>query len=1130
MVYYIFCEDNWKSFINSVIFLSWSNSEMEEFFISEVFPASSITDATIITNFFELNDALAVARGNRLVIYKIEDQYLQESQVYELYGEIMKLIPILYSHPAVGNLLVILADYQVCIIGVDENDNTHIKTLKNGTIMPSCDEHLPPLKYALHPNAVVLQILHSRLDVFPITSNSTLEKPFQVEIGCKRIIDFHFIGPTAKVTRLAVLTEEFNKAPTLRLIEIDSSNGTFNEDLEKKVTLPYDTYLLIPYDPENQSIIVAFSTQQAIRVIYSNLNPIKTTATIFTKDPLTNLLAMKPDFYIAIDEPQNLRVVKLEKEGPVHFIDVGKCPKPSCVAAISSTLAFIGSEVDDSVIYTIEEDQNSSSAKIFDTIQSTGPCIKFFKEGHNIYSIFSRAVVVSKLISKFRISLKISCTNFTKVFPFIFEDDMTCYLLSTSNSTKIMGATLDGEFIKVQNKQFCYEYPTLYFTQIKNQNNDSMSFLQITEKKILLFTPESLLSSIEIDDSIISASFCENTFAYSTVNSFHIYELNFDSDQIFVEKKLNLNYNPVGEFTSVSITDSFLAISTSSPNCVYIFKRPDPSLPPPSKFDSVEYQKYDTDGTVIDLAFAFGHLLALDIMNKVYVIDYLNNEKFEIKNSLPNQFNSSFCRLSNDEILVCGESPFIINTRFEFLGVKLSSGSNNCIIHASQFEGNLIGLNAEGLLIGSLQSPSYENDSYVSETPIIDIFNVGEVYITVRKITIAKNNSNGNSNSVIALFASFDKLEPESDVVLETIQQDQLVRNKLAKGQPFFTLNENKYIGYYIEKDNIFIGTSQRVLRFKVGTRKHLYDDDDNESTMRINIHFCGQKSYIALDAVNKQQNQKQQQQQPNTNINTNQAFIINGFGTFRDYLYIQYEKQIFFYAVDISNPLGCELSPMFTLKSPFKDKIVSFACSNLLSAIYTVGRFVVAYTFDEFLEKFVPLPPHQSFIDISAIEILGRKIVCATNSGNIFTLKHICSTNLAQADFVVDEAICVGEYVTKLTTFSDIKTTMIGTRKGMVMILRSLKMGKDENQIHNQNLYPIYQLLAHKMTSLGMFSKQFQRTPRENKYITTGRTIFDLDLIKRFLSLSQSEQEKILGSKFTIDEVKKCFAIDAIY
>lgn len=1115
---------------------------MEEFFISEVFPPSSVTDATIVTNFFEVNaDALAIARGNRLVIYKIEDQYSPEPQIYEMYGEIMRLIPITYSHPSLGNLLVILNDYRVSILSADENDYTHIKTISNGTIMPSCDEHLPPIKYALHPNALVLQILHSKLDVFPITSNSELDAPFQVEIGCRRIIDFHFIGPTAKVTRLAVLTEEFNKPPTLRLIEIDSTNKTFNEDTEKSVTLPFDTYKIIPYDPENKSIIIAFSTQRAIRVLYTTLTPATTTATIFTKDPLTFLLALKPNFYMAIDKQQNLKVVKLEEEGTVHFIDVTKCPNPSSVAAISSSLAFIGSETDDSIIYTVEEGNNSPSSTVYDTIKSTGPCLKFFKEEHNILSIFERAIVESKLMSEYRISMKISCKYFSKVFPFILNDEITCYLLSTGQETKIIGSNLDGEFIDFRNNLFCYEYRTIIFSVINkkiDEKNDPI-FLQITEKKIHLLTPDNLLSFLDVDNSIVDASINDLSFAYCTVNSVHFYELDFQSSQFLVEKNLNVNSKLKGEVTSIALNESFIAVSTSSPTTVLVFQ-----LPNSSSFTNSdnfnEFQKFELEGNIIDLTFAFDHLIALDVIGKVTVIDYLKNETFVIRNNSPKYFNTSFSILNNREVLVCGESPFIINDRFEFLGIKCSSGNNNCIINAANFDGSLIALNSDSLMIGTLQQPAYSNTSYISETPIIDIFTFDDLYITVRSINSTEeeeadteadsSTSSSRGNTIEALFISTDKFGFNSNIIYRTINEGQKEHKKLTKGEPFYTLTDDRYIGYYFEKNNLFIGTSTRVLRFRIDTKEHLYENDNDSSSMII-VTFCGQMTYAEIEDINKQQSQKQQsQQQTNSNTNSNTTFIVNGFGTFRDYAYIQYKKHIDFYAVDISNPSGCKLFPILTLKKFMKDEIVYFTCSNLLLAIYTFGRYVIAYTFDEFNEKFVPLPYYQSFTDLSAISIFGRKILCATKSGNIFSLKHICSNNSVQADFVVDEAISIGEQVTIMKTFKDIKTTMIGTRNGMVMNLRSLKSENNKEQDHNQKFLQIYQLLAERMTSLGRFSKKFQRAPREDKYILSGKTIYDIDLIKHFLALSKNEQEKILGSNFSPEEARECLQIDANY
>ena len=1001
-----------------------------EFFLSEVFPASSITDVATVSSFYEDCDALAVGLGNRLVIYKIEDQFLHDPRTFELYGEINRVIPIQYSHATQGNLLVILDDLQVCILSADENDHNKIKTVSTGTLSPTSDAPIPKIKHALHPNAVVLQLSNTRLDVFPITSNCKLSIPFFVEIGCKRIIDFHFIGPTAKVTRLAVLTEEFNKANILRLIEIDSLNNSFIEDPEKNVTLPPDTYLLVPYDPENQAIIVAFSTQRAIRVLYNNLTPQTTTATIFTNVPLTKLLPLKPNFYMAIDQANNLRVVKLEKEGNVHFIDVAKCPRPSAIAAISSTLAFIGSELDDSIIYNVEEGVNSSSATVFDVIKNTGPAINFFQDQNKLISIFEKAVIESQEMYGFKPLLKVSCSGFSNIFPFFIESkEMSCFVLSSSNYSKILSTTIDGEYLDYSNLvNFCYNEPTIAFKQL-----DEHTFLQITNKKIIKFTENNnqIISIDNPDDPnniFFKASIWNNKLAVSTQNSIQLY----DFQENIIAKGSRIV--PNGIITALAISESYLAYATTSPSSIIILHTN--SLQ--SDFKTITVK---SNVVIIDLLFHCNTIFALHLKDKFSIFN-IRNTKI-VKEIINCGFHSQMRLINENQIFVCGSNPMIINAinNSQFHGFPLKVDSLNSAIY---FNEQLILLNTDSLTFGTLTPPKFVNFSLRSQMPLIDIFKMKDKYISVKKVSPHNE----------ALFLSSDKYE-------EGIE-------------PFYVFQMNNcFTGYYIEKDYLFIGTNQSVIKFQI---------------LDETIQYLAEASISGIFLTN----------QINTTHPRNN--YIYKIGTFRDYMYIQNYNQVIFYTADISTPHECILYPMIP-PLVIRDEIIHFACNNQIAAIVNANKTVIIYSYDDFHEKFIPIPSYQSPVEITALSISGTKIICAAANGVVLVLGSVCSFNSAQTEHVVQVSFSIGERITSMRTFPD-KTTILGTRKGKVMILRHIKA--------NDKLYSAYEILTSKLQSIGRFTKRLQRYPKIGRYILPGKMIYDLDLIKRFNSLTADEQEKI--------------------
>ncbi|KAH0788907.1 hypothetical protein GPJ56_007202 [Histomonas meleagridis] len=346
--------------------------------LSEVIQPTGANDACIIQSFMPTLDVLAIAQGDRIIIYPMEDGFIGEPNSFQVYGEIEKIVPIQMSYGESG-MMLILNDLRTCILQNDpDSDSIKIKTLATGNLTPTSNFPRTPIKIATHPTAIVIKYTNFTIEVFPISSHCTLDPPLPITIGCKRIIDFAFVGPTSKVTRLAILSEEFNTPPILRVIDIDLMNSSFTSDPSMDVTLPNDTYKIIPYDPENSSLIIAFSSQQAIRIMYDGLTPTTTTATIFTPYQIIDMFPMSHNFYVSIDSHLTMRYAKIEEQGPVHFVDFGiSVPQPISSVSISSSLAFIASNDSDSVLYNIDQESLPCTVRELETFKSTGGTFSF---------------------------------------------------------------------------------------------------------------------------------------------------------------------------------------------------------------------------------------------------------------------------------------------------------------------------------------------------------------------------------------------------------------------------------------------------------------------------------------------------------------------------------------------------------------------------------------------------------------------------------------------------------------------------------------------------------------------------------------------------------------------------------
>jgi hypothetical protein len=655
--------------------------------LSELFPPSSITDAVFIPNFLDDVDALVTAQGNRLVVNAFEGGMSTEEKRYEIYGEISRLIPIRDSI-----LLVLLTDLRACILSYDQD----FVTISSANLMPANDCQIPPPKFAHHPMVIVLQLASYQLQVFPIDSHS-IGAPFPITIGCREIIDFVFIGPLSKVTRLAVLIREFTQSTVLRIIEIDSSEGSYSETSAPNVPLPADAYSIIAFDPDNQSIVVVFSSQQAIRVLYNvALTPKVTTATISTPDPLIKMIPLEPNFYIAVDQGLRLRVVKLEGQGTVHFVDVDTAPHPTALVAISPRLAFVASATDDSVFFAIDARSQHQISSVCSTIKQTGPVRSFVCEDDNLLTICDRAVIETALAIPFNVHLKIEATEWIRFWTVVL-DSGTAFLLTNGETSFVIRQNDDGEFVEVSEAPFVAVTQTIHCSPISGGRT-----VQVLDDKILVHDGDGLCE-LELDGIAYAANWGNALAVVHQRKTISLFDI---ADDIVLKARFTQNRFISG----IAVSETAIAVSFIAPFSVVVYSH---------KGDQI--REFAMNAALVALAYdGSSRLIAAKATDSLLIVS-------DIVTEIPCQgAHCGLIRLSQDSLLIAGSSPAILR------GDCLTPLKCCPTLSAAVSDDQVYVLSSDGLYIGDFGSPEYFSDALTSDYPFLAIHSIAGWYFTAR--------------------------------------------------------------------------------------------------------------------------------------------------------------------------------------------------------------------------------------------------------------------------------------------------------------------------------------------------------------------------------------------------------------
>ncbi|KAH0794641.1 hypothetical protein GPJ56_001393 [Histomonas meleagridis] len=455
------------------------------FGIRSILAPSSISSA-VVARMFTPNgdDVLAISKGNLLYFYLINEK-MEDNTVYECEKQIHMLIPIHHPYASYSNILVIFTNFQAKVI------NFSGETVQEFSLVPNPSKSLfAHLKYALHPNYLVLQLSPKHLEIYSISGNCTLKSlPYPVSIPCKAILDFTFVGPVFKVTDLVILTSEFADIKKLRYISLGSLGFTVDE--VKEVQLPSDTYKIISLLPEKVSMIISFASKVATRIDYEkDIKPHLLTATIFTPSRIKNFDCIEENVYLYIDENGHYGTVRLENEGTIQFVKVGQIHDLLVILSLNHSLAFVGSTTGDSYLM-----ENFHKIKTF---KATGPPKKVTNIGNSLYLLCEHSTVKIQKKIPLKIQREILADDALSLFS--FGDHI---LVSTKNKTE----EINTEGTLIPNSLFNIEDKTVYFGVL--QNGKLLIFEIVPDCNLTTFNIN-YFQQITLDKPVTMVQTCKN--------------------------------------------------------------------------------------------------------------------------------------------------------------------------------------------------------------------------------------------------------------------------------------------------------------------------------------------------------------------------------------------------------------------------------------------------------------------------------------------------------------------------------------------------------------------------------------------------------------------------------------------
>ena len=291
----------------------------------------SNTDGTLLKSFFPGTDALVLAHGSFIQFYKfplIQKELIAE---YQVFGEIVHVLPLKHPSDQKTNLLVLTSDFRFSILRyVNE-----IITVQSGSIRCSSGVELdPPFKVIVHPFAILIQITTNVLQFYRVTPNSQLRAPYNCTITCKSIISANFMQIDESLVRIVVLYESYKKT-LLQVFEGDDTQQVFLPKQNFVSVMEQDAYLVRVL---NDTTVLVFSTSAARRIHFLiTAIPHITSSTIYTEYPIQYMIKLRECLYFAVDSQSQIQLVEVLDSGAVSVKRAGEVNTPCSLCRVDES-------------------------------------------------------------------------------------------------------------------------------------------------------------------------------------------------------------------------------------------------------------------------------------------------------------------------------------------------------------------------------------------------------------------------------------------------------------------------------------------------------------------------------------------------------------------------------------------------------------------------------------------------------------------------------------------------------------------------------------------------------------------------------------------------------------------------
>ena len=220
-------------------------------------------------------------------------------------------------------------------------------------------------------------------------------------------------------------------------------------------------------------------------------------------------------------------------------------------------------------------------------------------------------------------------------------------------------------------------------------------------------------------------------------------------------------------------------------------------------------------------------------------------------------------------------------------------------------------------------------------------------------------------------------------------------------------------------------------------------------------------------------------------------------------------------------------IKPVFLIQN--SARIMHSAFSNQLVAFVYSKKKISIYSFDDYNERMVQYQqPFNSAETITSISIISETVIFGTNHGNIFSLDLIpdTSSNSSMAskfDIDLKEGFNTDEMIVKMAPMKNNSFIMAAGVSGM-----SLKIEKFDKK--HPKFYDFYRVLSTKLTSVGLFRKEYQRCPKVGFYLKSIMQMCDKDLLSAFAALDANEKAAILeGSGISVELANEILQFEGI-